>query len=54
MESKVAEHETAVLDVLLDKVHRDGGHDFRDYKRGTVVHRLERRLQVLGVKNLTL
>lgn len=50
MENKVIEHETAVLDVLLDKVHRDGGYDFRDYKRGTVVRRLERRLQALGVE----
>ena len=49
MEIKVTEHETAVLDVLLDKVHRDGGYDFRDYKCGTVLRRLERRLQALGV-----
>jgi two-component system CheB/CheR fusion protein len=37
-----------VLDLLLEKVHRDGGYDFRGYKRGTVVRRLERRLQATG------
>ena len=50
MESKVTDHEAAVIDVLLEKVHRDGGYDFRDYKRGTVVRRLERRLYATGVK----
>ncbi|MFQ5996949.1 MAG: CheR family methyltransferase, partial [Dehalococcoidales bacterium] len=50
MESKVTEHEAAVIDVLLEKVHRDGGYDFRDYKRGTVMRRLERRLHATGVK----
>lgn len=49
MESKVTEHEEAVLDVLLEKVYRDGGYDFRDYKRGTVMRRLERRLHATGV-----
>jgi len=49
MESKVTEHEAAVLDILLEKVHQDGGYDFRDYKRGTVVRRLERRLHALGM-----
>ena len=51
MESKVTEHEEAVIDVLLEKVHQDGGYDFRDYKRGTVIRRLERRLHATGVKN---
>jgi len=49
MESKVTEHEEALLDILLEKVYRDGGYDFRDYKRGTVVRRLERRLYATGV-----
>jgi len=30
-------------------VHREGGYDFRDYKHGTVVRRLERRLCATGV-----
>ncbi|TET66843.1 MAG: protein-glutamate O-methyltransferase CheR [Dehalococcoidia bacterium] len=50
MESTATEHEAAVIDVLLEKVYRDGGYDFRDYKRGTVVRRLERRLHVTGAK----
>jgi len=49
MESIVTEHEAAVLDILMEKVHRDGGYDFRDYKRGTVIRRLERRLHATGV-----
>jgi len=50
MESTVGEYEVAVIDVLLEKVYRDAGYDFRDYKRGTVVRRLERRLQATGTK----
>ena len=38
------------LDLLLEKVHRDSGRDFRDYKQGTVVRRLERRLQATGAR----
>ncbi|MFQ6122338.1 MAG: CheR family methyltransferase [Dehalococcoidales bacterium] len=50
MEDTVAEYEARVLDVLLEKVHRCGGYDFRGYKRGTVMRRLERRLQATGSK----
>lgn len=45
---------TAILDddlvftALLEKVYRVSGYDFRDYKRGTIVRRLERRLHVTG------
>jgi len=46
MESIALEHDISVLEALLDKVYRDGGCDFRDYKRGTVIRRLERRLHV--------
>jgi len=38
------------LDSLLDKVYQNGRHDFREYKRGTVIRRLERRLQATGAK----
>ncbi len=38
------------LDLLLEKIYQDGGYDFRDYKRGTVVRRLEKRLQAAGAK----
>ena len=49
MESTVAEHDALILDSLLEKVYRDDGHDFRDYKRGTVTRRLARRLHATGV-----
>ena len=49
MESKVAEHQDAVLDVLLEKVYRDSGYDFRGYRRGTVTRRLGRRMLITGV-----
>ena len=39
-----------VLDSLLEKVYRNGGYDFRDYKRGTITRRLERRLLATGAK----
>ncbi len=42
-------HQEAILDVLLEKVYRDSGYDFRDYKRGTVVRRLERRMLAASV-----
>ena len=48
MENTVAEHDAVVLDSLLEKVYRDGGYDFRNYKRGTVMRRLERRLHATG------
>ncbi len=47
---RVSEGDTTALNLLLEKVYRDGGHDFREYKRGTVTRRLERRLHVTGVK----
>ena len=49
MKSAVAEHDVLILDSLLEKVYRDGGYDFRDYKRGTVTRRLARRLHATGV-----
>ena len=51
MESNVTEYQEAALDVLLDKVYRDSGYDFRDYRRGTVARRLERRLLTTGARN---
>jgi len=42
--------DTTTLDSLLEKVHRDTGYDFREYKRGTVTRRLERRLHATGAK----
>jgi len=48
MENVSAENNGKALDLLLEKVYRDGGYDFRDYKRGTVTRRLERRLYATG------
>lgn len=46
-----AEAEEAMQKVLtLLRVRT--GHDFRNYKRATVLRRIERRLQVRGVPNL--
>ncbi|MBE9482983.1 MAG: protein-glutamate O-methyltransferase CheR [Chloroflexi bacterium] len=42
--------DTIALDSLLGKVYRDTGYDFREYKRGTVTRRLERRLHTTGVR----
>jgi len=50
MESMVAEHDAIALEPLLEKVYRDGGYDFREYKRGTMTRRLERRLHATGVR----
>lgn len=48
MVSVVAENNAAALDLLLEKVYRDGGYDFREYKCGMVTRRLERRLHISG------
>jgi len=50
MEGAVSEKDAVTLDLLLEKVYRDGGHDFREYKRGILTRRLERRLRAAGVK----
>ncbi len=50
MWNTVAESDAIALDSLLEKVYRDGGHDFREYKRGTVIRRLERRLHATGAR----
>jgi two-component system, chemotaxis family, CheB/CheR fusion protein len=48
MDSLISEQNTLFLDTLLEKVYHDGGHDFRDYKRSTIIRRLERRLRATG------
>ncbi len=50
MGSMVAENDVTALDSLLEQVYRDGGYDFRGYKRGTVTRRLGRRFRATGVK----
>ncbi|MFA5315941.1 MAG: protein-glutamate O-methyltransferase CheR [Dehalococcoidales bacterium] len=39
------------LDRLLSKVYRETGHDYREYRAGTVTRRLEHRLHVTGALN---
>jgi len=50
MGNTVTESNAIGLDLLLEKLYQDGKHDFRDYKRGTLIRRLERRLQATAVK----
>ncbi len=50
MASMVTGSDTTILDSLLQKVHQDAGYDFREYKRGTLTRRLERRLCATGAK----
>jgi len=38
------------LDLLLEEVYRASAYDFRGYKRGTIIRRLNRRLQATGVR----
>jgi len=46
-----AENNDQALDFLLEEVYRGGGYDFRNYKRGTVTRRLQRRLHATGTTN---
>jgi chemotaxis methyl-accepting protein methylase len=46
-----AKNSDQALELLLEKVYRGWGYDFRDYKRGTVIRRLRRRLYATGTTN---
>jgi len=50
MGNTVPQNNVTALDTLLEKVYRESGHNFREYKRGTVTRRLERRLHATGAK----
>ena len=50
MVSIITESDTTALDSLLEKVYQNSGYDFREYRRGTVTRRLERRLYATGAK----
>ena len=50
MGNTAVDNNAAVLDLLIEKVYQDGGRDFREYKRSTVMRRLERRLHATGSK----
>ena len=42
--------DSLALDALLEMVYRDSGYDFREYRRGTVIRRLQRRLYLAGAR----
>ena len=50
MRNRIADTEDSALNLLLEKVYRGSGHDFREYKCGTVMRRLQRRLQATGAR----
>jgi chemotaxis methyl-accepting protein methylase len=45
-----AEAEIKELDLLLKKVYQNKGYNFQDYKRGTIIRRLEKRLHAAGMR----
>ncbi len=50
MMDTIIDSDASALNSLLEKVYREGRYDFREYKRGTVIRRLERRLHATGVR----
>lgn len=44
MGNAFAENDSKGLDLVLEKLYRDRGYDFRGYKHGTITRRLARRL----------
>jgi two-component system CheB/CheR fusion protein len=50
MGNTVAGSDTTALNLVLEKVYLKGGYAFGEYKRGTVIRRLERRLCATGVR----
>jgi two-component system CheB/CheR fusion protein len=50
MKGTITGQETTTLNALLEKVYNYGGYDFRGYKHGTVMRRLEGRLYSTGTK----
>jgi two-component system, chemotaxis family, CheB/CheR fusion protein len=51
LESEAREQEDALRDIMLI-LRAKTGHDFRAYKRATVLRRIERRMQVNGLQTL--
>ncbi|MBA7679208.1 Chemotaxis protein methyltransferase [subsurface metagenome] len=49
MADVIVKSDATALDLLLEKVYREGGYDFREYKPGMVTRRLERRLRAAGL-----
>lgn len=51
MVDTITRNSATALDLLLDKVYQDSSHDFRYYRRGAVIRRLDRRLQATRSRN---
>lgn len=52
VDSQVDSKTNTELDLLLEKVHKDAGFDFRNHRRNMLVRRLERRLHALNLKSV--
>jgi len=48
----IADTEGAALDAVLGLLNQRTGHDFSNYKHGTILRRIERRLQVNGLPHI--
>ena len=48
MGTAAAGSSATALELLLEKVYEDSSYDFRQYRQGTVIRRLDRRLQATG------
>jgi two-component system, chemotaxis family, CheB/CheR fusion protein len=51
-EGGLTEQEADTLQSILAQVHARTGHDFNQYKRNTILRRVERRMQLNGSKTL--
>ncbi|HEY2023659.1 chemotaxis protein CheB [Paraburkholderia sp.] len=51
--SQLAIADASVIDELLDTLRARTRHDFSNYKRGTIVRRIERRMQVNALTSVT-
>jgi len=48
MGTAIAGSSATALELLLEKVYKDSSYDFRQYRQGTVIRRLDRRLRATG------
>ncbi len=51
-DERMSEADTVAMQTLLDMVHASSGHDFRDYKRPTLIRRIRRRVQLADAKTI--
>ncbi len=50
---QIAESDITALETLLDQVHAVSGHDFRNYKRPTLIRRIRRRMHLAELNSLS-